>query len=95
MTASLVIGALWVIAATITAMLPMRHQYIPGVTLLSAAPLLIGWIGWDHGAIWAALATFALVSMFRRPLLYFARRGRGLPVTRPTDDDTAPPKDTA
>ncbi len=87
MTPALVLGALWVFAATITAMLPMRHQYIPGVTLLVCAPLLIGWIGWQHGGVWALLALLAFMSMFRRPLLYFARRGLGLPVTIPTDSD--------
>ncbi len=86
MTLSLIIGAVWVILATITALLPMRRQYIPGVSLLIAAPVLICWIGWDIGWQWAALATFALLSMFRRPLLYFARRGLGLPVTRPSED---------
>lgn len=86
MTPALVLGALWVVAATITAMLPMRRQYAPGITLLLCAPLLIGWIGWQHGMIWVALGLFAVLSMFRRPLMYFYRRARGLPVTIPTDD---------
>jgi|GEM_PF-2090217 len=30
MTVPLILGALWVIAAAITAMLPMRRQYVPG-----------------------------------------------------------------
>ncbi len=34
----LILGALWVIAAAITGMLPMRAQMIPGLTLLAAAP---------------------------------------------------------
>lgn len=67
----------WVFAATGVAMLPMRHQYIPGVALLIAAPLLIFWIGialtWWAGAL--ALAAF--VSMFRNPLRYFWARARG------------------
>lgn len=85
MNPALILGALWVIAAAITAMLPMRKQYVPGVSLLICAPPLIVWIGWQHGAIWLLFALFALLSMFRRPLVYFARRALGLPVTLPTD----------
>jgi uncharacterized membrane protein len=96
MTVPLILGALWVIAAAITAMLPMRRQYVPGVSLLICAPPLIGWIGWQHGMIWLFFALFALLSMFRRPLLYFARRALGLSVTVPTDFDPPDPvKDSA
>ena len=67
----------WVFAATGVAMLPMRHQYVPGITLLIAAPLLILWIGvavtWWAGVL--ALAAF--VSMFRNPLRYFWAKARG------------------
>jgi len=67
----------WVFAATGVAMLPMRHQYVPGVALLIAAPLLIFWIAiavtWWAGVL--ALAAF--VSMFRKPLRYFWARARG------------------
>ena len=67
----------WVLAATAVAMLPMRQQYIPGVALLIAAPLLILWIGvsvaWGAGVL--ALAAF--VAMFRNPLRYFWAKARG------------------
>ena len=87
MSWSLVAGFLWVIAAAITAMLPMRRQYPPGITLLVLAPLLILWIGHDHG-LWIALAgLLAFASMFRNPLIYFARKGLGLPVNAPPRDD--------
>lgn len=81
MNGSLIIGALWVLAATVIAFLPMRRQFAPGIALLIAAPLLIGWIGHDFGP-WAALAaTAGFVSMFRNPLRWLARsamgRGRG------------------
>ncbi|MES2969798.1 MAG: DUF2484 family protein [Pseudomonadota bacterium] len=79
MSGSLILGCLWVIAAAIVAMLPMRGQRLPGLMLLVAAPVLIGFIGWQNGWIWAALGLFAFVSMFRRPLAHVARRtfGRG------------------
>ena len=76
-------GALWIIAAAITAMLPMQRQMLPGWTLLIAAPVLLIWIGFTHGWLWVAFGTFAFLSMFRRPLIYFARKARGLPVQDP------------
>lgn len=80
MSAPLILGAFWVIAAAVVAMLPMRLQYVPGVCLLICAPPLIGWIGYEQGPVWLLFGVFALVSMFRRPLLYVSRRVLGLPV---------------
>ena len=48
MSLPLVLGAFWVIAAALTAMLPMRRQMIPGSGLLIAAPILLIWIGVAH-----------------------------------------------
>jgi len=78
MSASFLIGCLWVFASAIVAMLPMRHQYVPGVALLIAAPVLIGSIGYEHGLIAFLIALFAFVSMFRNPLIYLFKRARGL-----------------
>ncbi|NNL17729.1 MAG: DUF2484 family protein [Boseongicola sp.] len=77
MSFSLIAGATWVILATAVATLPMRKQFPPGIVLLLVAPVLIGWIGVEHGWIWVALGTFAFVSMFRNPLIYLMRRLRG------------------
>lgn len=77
MSWALIAAALWVLAATLTALLPMRRQYAPGITLLVLAPVLIAWIGWTHGFLWGLLALAAFVSMFRNPLRYFYRRARG------------------
>ena len=77
MTTSAVIACLWVLAATVTALLPMRHQYVPGVALLIAAPVLIGALIWDYGWIVGILATLGFVSMFRNPLRYLLARARG------------------
>lgn len=85
MSTPLVFGCLWVLAAAVTAMLPMKRQMLPGVILLVAAPALLIWIGWVHGWIWATLATFAFLSMFRNPLLYFARRTLGKPTVLPPE----------
>ncbi len=70
-------SVLWVLASAAVAMLPMRHQYIPGAALLMAAPVLIVLIGMEMGWVLAVLATLAFVSMFRNPLRYLWARLRG------------------
>ncbi|SIS68240.1 Protein of unknown function [Roseivivax lentus] len=77
MAPALLTGCVWVIAATITACLPMKHQYIPGIALLIAAPLLLIWIGFSIGPLWAVAGLAAFLSMFRNPLKYFWARLRG------------------
>ncbi len=67
----------WVFASVGVAMLPMRHQYAPGVALLLGAPVLMVLIWLQHGWIFAALALAAFVSMFRNPLRYLVARLRG------------------
>lgn len=73
----MVCGAVWVLAATAVAFLPMRRQMVPGLVLLAVAPLLLIWIGLVHGWLWVGFGLFAFLSMFRRPLAYFARRAMG------------------
>ena len=88
MTGPLVAGFVWVVAGTVTAMLPMRLQFPPGIVLLVSAPLLIVWIGAVHGWVAGVLALAAFLSMFRRPLVYFWKKARGLPVERPRETET-------
>ncbi len=71
MELSVVFAALWVISATIVALLPMRMQFPPGVVLLICAPVLVIWLGRDFGLIIATLAIAAFVSMFRKPLRFY------------------------
>lgn len=79
MKLSLLFACIWALAATVTAFLPMRRQFPPGIVLLILAPVLIIWIGRDYG-LWVALAAFlGFVSMFRRPLFHFARYLIGRP----------------
>ena len=77
MSLPLILGCLWIVAAAVTAMLPMRRQMVPGLALLAAAPVLLVWIGYVHGWLWLAFGLFAFLSMFRNPLLYFLRRATG------------------
>lgn len=74
MSLSLISAAIWVLAATVVAMLPMRLQWVPGVALLLVAPVLLGWMAVDHGPWWIVVGGLAFVSMYRRPLGYLARR---------------------
>jgi Protein of unknown function (DUF2484) len=85
MTASLIAACVWAIAATITALLPMKRQMIPGVTLLVTAPLLLVWVGWDHGWVLATLGLLGFLSMMRNPLIYFVKRALGKPVELPRE----------
>lgn len=73
----------WVFASALVAMLPMRRQYLPGVILLLAAPVLIALIALEVG-LWAAVAAvLAFVSMYRNPLRYFWNRLTGHKLERP------------
>ena len=74
MSLPLIIASLWVLAATVTAMLPMRLQYVLGLILLALAVPLLVWLGYDHGVWVVLLALLAILSMFRRPLIYVARK---------------------
>lgn len=85
MSTSLILGCLWVLASTATAMLPMRRQMIPGVALLLAAPVLLWFIATEHGLLVFGLTLLAVLSLFRNPLIYFARRAMGLPVSLPIE----------
>jgi len=67
----------WVFASAVVAMLPMRRQYVPGVALLLAAPLLIVMIGMQIGWLAAVLGLAAFISMFRNPLRFFIAKLRG------------------
>ncbi len=77
MSFSMILGCVWVLAATGVALLPMRRQYAPGVALLMAAPALIATIWWEHGLWIGVAALLVFVSMFRNPLRYLWKRMRG------------------
>lgn len=77
MSLSILLSALWVLAATGVAMLPMRWQFPPGIALLLAAPVLIAFLGYEHGAVAAIAGLAAFVSMFRNPLRFYWRKWVG------------------
>jgi len=72
-SAALILACLWALAGTITAFLPMRLQYAPGLALLIALPFLLAFLAYQHGP-WLTLAcTLAAASLFRRPLVHLGR----------------------
>jgi len=71
---SVTLACLWVLAAAMVAMLPMRYQYAPGIALLLASVPLMVFVGMQHGVLWVAAVAFAVISMFRRPLWFMGRR---------------------
>lgn len=85
MTTALIVGFLWVLLGTVTAMLPMRHQMVPGMILLLSAPILIVLIGMDYGLWVAVIAALAFLSMMRNPLRYFWKKARGQEVELPVE----------
>jgi hypothetical protein len=76
MPLSLTLACLWILAAALVALLPMRWQWGPGgVLLVLAGPLLV-MVGRELGWVWVALVLAAVLSMFRRPLSGLARHLR-------------------
>ncbi|PWL33717.1 MAG: UDP-N-acetylmuramate--alanine ligase [Marivita sp. XM-24bin2] len=74
MTVLLWLSIGWVFASAVVAMLPLRLQYVPGVALLGAAPVLLIFIAHEYGFWPVAAAVLAVVSMYRNPLRYFWTR---------------------
>lgn len=85
MTLSAILACLWVLASAVVAMLPMKRQYVAGIALLCAAPVLIVWLASDYGWWLGVIGLFAFVSMFRNPLRYLWARVRGESPELPKD----------
>ncbi len=77
MSLSLFLASLWVLAATLIALLPMRMQFIPGLTVLILALPMLAFVAVQHGIWLCLLGVLAVLSMFRRPLIYYVGRLRG------------------
>ncbi len=73
MPLSLTLASVWIIAAAVVAMLPMRWQYVPGIALLVLAIPLMVMVGREVGWIWVAVVLFAVLSMYRNPLIALLR----------------------
>ncbi|MCA0921125.1 DUF2484 family protein [Pseudooceanicola nanhaiensis] len=72
-----ILACLWVLAAALVALLPMRLQLWPGLALILGAVAILVLIGQAHGAGMALVALIAVLSVFRRPLFHLVnRKGR-------------------
>ncbi len=91
MSLSLILASIWAIATTIVAMLPMRRQFLPGAALLFSAPVLLVFIGYQHGFWITLLGLLAFASMFRNPLIYLGRKALGLPARLPKELENRKP----
>jgi hypothetical protein len=76
MPLSLILACLWVLAAAIVALLPMRFQYVPGLDAPDPVGSAGRLVGVEVGWIWVVLVLFAVLSMFRRPLMALVRHLR-------------------
>lgn len=77
MSLSVLLSCIWVLACTVVAFLPMRRQYAPGIALLATLPVLLVYLGIQHGPWVPLVLLIAAISLFRRPLGYFLRYLRG------------------
>ncbi|MFD2738529.1 DUF2484 family protein [Sulfitobacter aestuarii] len=68
---------LWICAAAGAALLPPRHRYIPGLSLMLAAPVLLGGVVARTGWLPGALALCAFLSISRAPLCTLLKQMRG------------------
>lgn len=70
------VAIFWVFATTAVAMLPVQKHYVPGRILLCLAPVVVIWLGVDHG--WGAVlfGAFAVISMYRRPIKFYWTKWR-------------------
>lgn len=74
MSLALTLACIWAVASAFTAMLPYRMQFPPGIALLILSVPLTVFVGYSHGWIWVGIVVAATLSMFRNPLIYFAKR---------------------
>lgn len=74
MTSSLIAACIWALAATVTALLPMRVQYRLGLALLLTAPALLICLYVENGPWVVTLCLLAILSLFRKPLAYLIRK---------------------
>lgn len=74
MSLSLTLACLWVLAASVTAMLPSKRNHWPAAYALIATGIpLLGYVTLQHGP-WIGLACLAAgASILRWPLIYAAR----------------------
>jgi hypothetical protein len=82
MIPSLALACLWVLVATVIAMLPSRRNHWPAAYVLIAVGIpILGYVTYENGPMIGLLCLTAGASILRWPLIYLVRwlRRRGAP----------------
>ncbi|MCC5984982.1 MAG: DUF2484 family protein [Rhodobacteraceae bacterium] len=69
MSGALVLGCLWVVAATVIALMPQRFHWPGAAGLIALGIPLLGWITWQAGPLVGLIALAAAMSVLRWPVL--------------------------
>ena len=78
MTAPLIAGLLWLVAANLIGMLPSRDKHWRNAYLLIAVGVpLLGWVTYVDGVVWGVILLVAAGSVLRWPVVYAWRWVRG------------------
>lgn len=74
MSLSLTLACLWVVAATVIALLPSKRHHWPQAYILIAIGLpIIGFVFYENGIVTALMVLVAGVSILRWPVIYLWR----------------------
>ncbi len=73
MTPSLILGFVWVLLASLIAVMPQRFHWPGAAVLIVLGIPLVGWITLQNGAVAGLLALAAGASILRWPVLYLVR----------------------
>ncbi|MFV0361146.1 DUF2484 family protein [Tropicimonas sp.] len=77
MNSSLLLVCLWVIVASVLAIIPSRHGHWPAAVMLIVAGVpLLGYVTYQNGALVGLLVLAAGASVLRWPLVFLWRRLR-------------------
>ena len=78
MTTSLMLACLWCVAANVIGMLPSKKKHWPSAyVLMTVGVPLLGFVFWENGVLIGALVLVAALSIFRWPVVFFARWVKG------------------
>jgi hypothetical protein len=70
MSLSLFLVCLWVIVAALIGAGPKRWHWPAAWALIAAGVPLLGFVTWQHGAIWGLVVLLAGMSTLRWPVYY-------------------------
>lgn len=77
MSLSLIGAFLWMVTASVIALLPTRdHHWRAAYWLIGVGIPLLGWVVWQNGPLIGLLVMAGAASILRWPLIYLWRRLR-------------------